>query len=426
MNNSKNLLLTNMKFENGERYPILLGPNGSPEWHPTLFVTSYYRNASKAPGTAYAALSAIRQTLRWADGKNLELVARFLRREFLTTNEIESLVASLRQRASQDEKRINHTSPKQARGLERVRMRTSQPKDAIGKAFLYQRLSYAAEYLQWLSRHVIEQAANGIDEATARCIADMGQALRSKRPNIRRRGGNNLRKAQPLEEELTLLKVAQVDHSENPFTKPTTLRNHLIIIMLDELGLRAGELLATKVTDIDFQAQEIIIERRHHDPEDPRQNQPVVKTLDRRLPMSDELTSVLTEYVLKQRRQLPRALLHPMLLVSARSSRSGKTGDPLSRQALSAVTSTLSAKLPQGSQHVHPHLLRHNAATRMYRQLSGQGVSEARIAQLLEWKFGWAEGSGSARTYIESEAQRQSIKVQRELQDKWSEIRSEK
>lgn len=47
-------------------------------------------------------------------------------------------------------------------------------------------------------------------------------------------------------------------------------QDYLIITMLNDLGLRAGELLAIKVTDIDFQAQEIVIERRHHDHEEPR------------------------------------------------------------------------------------------------------------------------------------------------------------
>jgi len=76
----------------------------------------------------------------------------------------------------------------------------------------------------------------------------------------------------------------------------------LIVVLLDELGIRAGELLAIKVSDIDFQSQEITIPRRHNDPEAPRHNQPVQKTLDRLLAISDELTLILTSYVLNDRR----------------------------------------------------------------------------------------------------------------------------
>tara|TARA_B100002049_G_scaffold235216_2_gene219147 strand:- start:1218 stop:1361 length:144 start_codon:yes stop_codon:yes gene_type:complete len=41
------------------------------------------------------------------------------------------------------------------------------------------------------------------------------------------------------------------------------------------------------------------------------------------------------------------------------------------------------------------------------------------MEQLLSWKFGWEEDSGTARTYIESEVERQAIKAQRDLQKKW-------
>ncbi|WP_177175875.1 site-specific integrase [Sphingopyxis sp. YR583] len=254
---------------------------------------------------------------------------------------------------------------------------------------------------------------------TAEKIDEMSAELKERRPTIRRRAGSSAKKAQLSKEEAALLNIAQTDHADNPFAALTANRNGLIILMLNELGLRAGELLAIKVPDIDFQAQEIVIERRHHDHEDPRQYQPVVKTLDRRLPLSDELASRLSCYVLSDRRQFHRARHHPMLFVSTRGSRSGRAGDPISRQALTKVTSALSAKLPRGCQHVHPHIFRHNAATRFYRQLREQDIPEERIERLLEAKFGWAEGSGSARAYIESEVQAEALKAQKEAQNAW-------
>ena len=419
MNSVTDFRITYTYFEGGERCPIMCGANGIPEWYPTLFVTTQYRNASKAPQTAWAALGAIRCLLRWAQREGIDLDARLRRRNFLTMKEREALIASLSHPIARDAECSSRSEQPQAGRLERARARAPKRVQKLDNQYVYSRMSYVAKYLQWLASHLIECEAGGVDEPTANQINAMSEAIEARRPTVRRRSGSSAKKAQSPKDEAALLDIAQAEHSDNPFTELTARRNYLIITMLNDLGLRAGELLAIKVTDIDFQAQEIVIERRHHDHEDPRRHQPVVKTLDRRLPLSADLTARLNHYVISDRRQFPRARRHPILFVSTRGSRSGRAGDPMSRQALARVTSELSAKLPRGSQRVHPHLLRHNAATRFYRHLHEQGVPEGRIERLLEAKFGWAEGSGSARAYIESEIQAQSLKVQKEAQDAW-------
>ena len=373
----------------------------------------------KGATTAWAVLNAIRSLLRWAKNGDIDLVARFRRQYFLSTVELESLAEFLSCPATDDCPENPKAKSRRAGCLEGARALAPKRGERLDNQYAYSRLSYVAEYIKWLATHLIEHEARSVDIATADKIAAMWVELKERRPKIRRRGGDSAKKAQPTNEEAALLEITKPTHPDNPFAALTACRNYIIVMMLNELGLRAGELLAIKVTDIDFQAQEIVIERRHHDPEDPRQNQPVVKTLDRRLPLSDGLTSRLNDYVLSDRRAVRRARQHPMLFVSTRGSRWGRVGDPMSRQALAKVTSNLSAKLPQTFQHVHPHLFRHNAATRFYKQLCEQNIPDARIEKLLEAKFGWSEGSGSARAYIESEVQTQSLKAQKASQDTW-------
>ena len=412
------LRLTRTTFANGERYPILLNSVGCPEWYPTLFATVRYRNASKAFNTAYAALSAIRQLYRWARSQEVDLVDRFRKRQFLPTHEIESLADFLARR------HVESASDDRVVALRRGKSesaRVAAPKAVamVTPGFAYSRLSYTAEYLQWLAIRILEDTANEVDQLTSDRINQMGRSLRARRPVAGRRTRSKAKKGQSDEEADALMALAQPDSSDNPFSIATSRRNLLIMMMLDELGIRAGELSAIKLTDIELQAQEIVIPRRHNDPEDPRPIQPVAKTLDRRLPLSDELTLILSNYILKDRRKYLAARRHPFLLVSSRSSRAGKVGAPLSQQAVWKVISILSDKMPDGSRRVHPHLLRHNAVSRLYGHLSEQGASEPLMEQLLSWKFGWEEGSGTARTYIESEVERQAIKAQKDLQTKW-------
>lgn len=80
-------------FSDGERTPVLLDGTGVQYWFPTLFITTQVRNAGKAPNTIHAVLAAIKVLLLWADSNRLNLVERFVTREFLTDSEIESLRA---------------------------------------------------------------------------------------------------------------------------------------------------------------------------------------------------------------------------------------------------------------------------------------------------------------------------------------------
>lgn len=410
--------LSRTTFANGERYPILLNSVGCPEWHPTLFATVRYRNASKAFNTAYAALSAIRQMYRWARSQEIDLADRFRKRQVLLTHEIESLADFLTRRHVAVVPKCQVVAMRRGK-LESARMVAPRAAATVSPGFAYSRLSYAAEYLQWFATRLLEDAASEVDKPTSERIAQMAGSLRARRPVAGRKNRLRAKKAQSAEENDALMALAQTDSSDNPFSTATSRRNLLIVMMLDELGIRVGELLTIKVTDIDLQAQEVVIPRRHNDPEDPRPIQPVAKTLDRRLALSDELTLIISSYILKERRTYPAARRHPFLLVSTRASRAGKAGDPLSQQAVWKMISKLSDEMPDGSKRVHPHLLRHNAVSRMYGHLLAQGASESHMEQLLSWKFGWEEDSGTARTYIESEVERQAIKAQRDLQKKW-------
>lgn len=418
MESTPDLRLNRTTFANGERYPILLNSVGCPDWYPTLFATVRYRNASKAFNTAYAALSAIRLVYRWAWSLEIDLDDCFRKRQVLQTHEIDSLADFLARR------HVEVATDSRVVGIRRgksegARVAASKTVAMVTPGFAYSRLSYAADYLEWLASRILEDAANEVDKPTSDRIAQMAKSLRTRRPVAGRKTRRGAKRAQSAEETNALMALAQPDSSDNPFSTATSQRNLLIVMMLDELGIRAGELLSVKITDIDLQAQEVVIPRRHNDPADPRPSQPVAKTLDRRLPMSDELTLILSNYILKDRRKYPAARRHPFLLVSTRSSRAGEAGAPLSLKATWKVISTLSDGMPDGSKRIHPHLLRHNAVSRFYGHLSEQGTSEALMEYLLSWKFGWEEGSGTARTYIEGEVERQAIKAQRDLQKKW-------
>ncbi len=78
-------------FSNDERYPLLLNPQGQPHFYATLYATTQIRNASKAPNTIVAVLSAIRILLSWFFSRNQDIESRFCQKNFLNEYELESL-----------------------------------------------------------------------------------------------------------------------------------------------------------------------------------------------------------------------------------------------------------------------------------------------------------------------------------------------
>lgn len=159
MKSGVDLRITYVRFEGGERYPIMRGAGGMPEWYPTLFSTSRYRNASKAPQTAWAALGAIRSLLWWAEHESIDLEARFRRRIFLTHIELEALANSLSYPTTDDEHISSKSGRTRASGLEHARARAPKTGVKLNNQYVYSRLSYVAEYLKWLATHIIEREA---------------------------------------------------------------------------------------------------------------------------------------------------------------------------------------------------------------------------------------------------------------------------
>lgn len=102
--------------------------------------------------------------------------------------------------------------------------------------------------------------------------------------------------------EKLLHAVIDPGHLSNPFTDPAVAeRNYLIVKLVASLGLRTGELLGIRVSDVDFQSCTVIIHRRADDREDSRLKEINAKTLSRTLTVSRGLIQRVTQYVMDLR-----------------------------------------------------------------------------------------------------------------------------
>lgn len=169
----------------------------------------------------------------------------------------------------------------------------------------------------------------------------------------------------PPPEGLSEAQVAQVlavvdpQSPENPWKNDfVRKRNQLIVQTLHALGIRGGELLKLKTSDIKPANSSVWVTRSPDDPTDRRLRQPQAKTRARELGLSPVLVGHLLAFITTERRQIPLARKHPFIFIAEDgnpritpwSFRSGVTDIYLDFEALSAQLSPsllLSYKLVQ-------------------------------------------------------------------------------
>ena len=315
-------------WESGERYRMLVdAATGTPTWWPTLWITTQFRNPGKSVATMDAALGAVQVLLSFVEERGIDLEQRFLTRRFLEPGEVQGLCDFTQLKAG----RKGHVSPGQHSN----------------------RLGYIAAYLHWLATEVL---GNQASTEAYRAIERMKTMVLARRPPWRQGYSHTNRGISEGVLE-RLMEVVEPAHPDNPFADARALaRNTLIIRVLEETGMRRGELLGIQVGDLDWSAGTVAIRRRHDDPHDPRRNQPRAKTLERDLGLTRGLTEALGEYIRNERRRTRRANTHRYLFVVHRTGR--YEGTPLGATGLERIFEALRAADPVFHE-LHPHAFRH-------------------------------------------------------------------
>lgn len=406
-------------FSKGERYPVLVDGSGVPGWFPTLFVTTQVRNTSNAPNTMVSVLGAVKLLLAWAEEHFIDLEQRFRKRLWLTGTEIESIRNYFQRRGQANDHRgqVVVSLPRRMESARAVVLAAGQ---RVSPWTVYIRMTYIAKYLEWLADRMLERDTSPSVALARNDVKAMLADIRSRRPNVSKHSRVSTRRGLGNQARSTLLEMMRPDAPNNPFGPTVRLRNWVIVRLLDALGIRAGELLAMKVMDFDFQRNEVLIPRRHGDPHDPRSRQPVAKTLDRRLALTDELSRLVHRYVMTDRNEVRLAKRHPFLLITHQGG--SNCGAPLSYSALSKIFRQMRSVIPAELEGLSAHVLRHTTNDRLSEQWDAEGVSDAKEEKMRSYMMGWREGSGTAaiytRRHTERKAREAQLKLQRRVRDK--------
>jgi integrase len=403
-----------VKFSSGERFPMLLDSStGIPEFEPTLFSLEILRARNSASKTIEAVLRAIVLLYVWAKTAEIDLNSRFKSGDFLSQQEIESLVRASKQFIV-DIAPLEITaesSPKIIQLLHRnKKLKKSSEKNVAGQTSM-NRMLYIRKYFEWHGIELLSKVS--VNDPKYPLLKskrdDFIEAIKFRTPLSRSKPSN--REGVTAEVLDLLLRVTKPDSVDNPWRKgDVRIRNRLIILAFLQLGIRRGELLGAQISQMNFVKNEIKICRIPDNIKDPRQDEPNTKTRARILPVGAYLAELFLHYITRIRNKNEHAKTHDFLFTAT------DTGEPLKKSSITKMFIVLREKVSGLSSDLSAHVMRHTWNELFSDEMDAGGISGEDENKVRSFLMGWSETSGMAATYTRRHTKRKAKETSLKLQ----------
>ena len=385
-----NVLMKSFVMAEGERYCLLVEKStGLPLYFPNLFVTTQVRNRSLSFSAMQSALSGIAVLLKFMFERDEDIEDRFKQKQFLEINELDAIKDFCQIKFNDKVSRTDSSGVFTLAELRKFDEKVSSQTE-------YVRLTVVSHYVKWLAEMLSGEAR---DKNVSLRISQMAKGLEARRPVKKNRNNGLVEKGLDEKQLEILFELFRPESDLNPFTdKSVKVRNRLMFLLLYHLGIRGGELLNIRIQDIDFNQNQILIVRRADEKDDPRKDQPLAKTLDRRIPLKETLVKEIHNYILDYRRLDVGPRQPDYLFVTHKS---GPTrGLPITISGYRKVMAIVRMACPQ-LYNLTGHRLRH-AWNGLFSELMdsmNDPTSDAKQEEIRSYLMGWRSGSGTAATY---------------------------
>ncbi|EOR6389401.1 tyrosine-type recombinase/integrase, partial [Escherichia coli] len=359
-------------MSSGERGCLILDKKSNlPTYYQNLFLTTDIRNRGATASTMEIVATNLLIFSNFLDGRGIDIIERVELKKYLSVAEIDDLVRYAKQRF--DRQKI-------------INIKSTNYRFIAKRTFSY-RIHVFSRYLKWLCGLV--HSSKGIH---AKYEVDVFiESIRAHIPRNSSLNMNEISEKSLNEEEIKVLfRLLEIGGIENPFHKEVQVRNRLIFTLLLNLGLRAGELLNLKIDDFDLRDNTLSVVRRHDSKEDGRSYQPLVKTGERVIPLSDELAREIFDYISNSREKMTKRKKHNFLFVAHCTGKNA--GEPLSISAYEKVISTLKRASPE-LYNLSGHRLRHSWNYMYSKGIEGAEFEYNRRKDLRNYLMGWSKES---------------------------------
>lgn len=404
----------------GEHIPVLVDESGMPLFEPMLYILTTGRARNQAYNTLINTLRSLSLFLNFLRYKEIDLKQRVKVGGLFDINEIQELVVfsrfSFRQIEEIANSEVSYVNKRSCIKLESIRKRsTENGTEEVVSSFAATRIRYIRDFVTWLIRYqssFLKSNQQVMDRLECN-LTLFNSFINARIPIADRRGILDGRQGLSKEEIEKLLKIIDPLSCENPWVNEhSRYRNYLLFLWLIHLGLRRGEVLGVKISDIDFRLGEVTIVRRADDPDDIRNNPPNAKTRARKIPLADDLVALTGQYVTTYRSNISGAQSNNFLFVA------NQGGLPMSMASFSKIFRVLRASSSELPDTLFAHLFRHSWNDRFSEEMDKNGVGEAREKKLRSYLMGWSETSDSAATYTKRHIRKKAKEASLSLQAK--------
>lgn len=317
------------KVTGGERLPLVVDRRGIPVPGPNQW-SLFIRRPQVQQNTLIEELRTVAHLYDWATRRGIDLDERLASGNGLSPSELTALYQNLR-----------YVRPFGRKAAARRLTDAAEIQVVNGKTHAV-RVGYAREYLVW----GLERALYQLDLSDLRVweIRERCERIRRAASDFRRPSSDGVAKRIGLDREkrARLIEVINPNYPQNPFRRPVRFRNWVMITLLMTFGFRRGESLKIYVTDVNVKGRNpsLTIHRRPGDVLDTRANEPAVKTLGRKIPLSVEMARMLDTFIMHHRPRFPGADQSPFLFFS-------EDGNPLALRSVNAVFERIVACFPE-------------------------------------------------------------------------------
>jgi integrase len=401
-----------MVLASGERFALLIdSETGLPDPWATRYSAVFLRSKAGSINTMTKVLRSIASSEEWAALRGIDLTRRLETGDLLTQEETVDFVNWLR---------IARTPLVGESGA-------SQARAVVAPNTHYTRVMDARAYFSWraeIAIHRIPVASGRYGDAALK-LANWSRMI----GGLVRHSPSGEKYGLPPNLRERFLEVIEPDSPENPFAPANRYRNFTLLLTYYELGLRRAEALVLKAPDLRLAGQrpKVYVHRRPDDPDDPRPDEPLVKTASRILSVGAKLRLAFETWVIKHRSdrtRYPGAKKTPFIFVS-------DNGRPMALRTVYDLFVTIRDKFPEFPRDFSPHTLRHDWNDRFSvlcdeerKAETARGIPEderlthAREMAMRNYLMGWKKHSQRAVTYTNRTTQARSAELILRLQER--------
>jgi integrase len=376
-----------IRFESGERFPMLVDELAVPVIDVLDYSLAYHRDISVNAGLAR--IGAIGLFMDWANHWQIDLKERFGSGDLFSQAEVESLAGMLGQSKRKTVTLGNKVLPGSVLG----------DTQAL-------RVDWVKAFIRWSATNVIQ--AMRIADARVQVMSQRLEQIETQLENLKKSGAGKVRLGLTEEQQVRLFQIVRPGSPENPFHRETRHRNFMLFLLYFELGTRKAEPLVLKPQHVHVHGMQprIIIIPNSDDPEEMRKDPPLVKTAGRTLPISKRLATAIHIYITEHRSQTAGAKKNPFIILESTEGRA------MSLDSVYDLFVVVRDRFPNDfASDFSTHVMRHTWNDRFRAAARAAKLPPALEKQINNYLMGWTKTSLQSANYSQREVEQQDARL---------------